>query len=136
MKKLALVIYFFQFCNVFAQDNFKIQCNYSLDSGEQIIVLLTPFKNTPSGSAIKEFELVFRKESFKFSGKDFQLATMKWDDSNKLYLGALVENATHKVNFIHVGPANIRDYYSFLDIYKGLGGLKPGRYKPIGICNI
>lgn len=138
MKKFLIVslILFFQSTMTHAQNEFKIQCEYALDNGAHVLVVLSPFKMAPSGSYIKEFEIIIEKESFKFSGKDFQLATMQWDDPNKLYLGALIENPTYKFNFIHVGPANVQDYYSFLDIYKVIGILKPGRYKPIGICKI
>jgi hypothetical protein len=61
---------------------------------------------------------------------------MKWDDPNQLYLGVLAENNNYKIYFIHVGPAIVLDYYSFIDIYKDLGTLKPGLYKPIGSCTL
>jgi hypothetical protein len=134
MKRLLLIIFFFQQGLALAEDDFKIQCEYSLKNGPKVLILLRPFRDTPTGSYIKDFEIVIKNKYFKFSGSDFSLATMKWDDPNKLHLGVLLENDTYKLNFIHVGPTNVRDYFSFLDIYKAIGPLMPGRYKPLGIC--
>ncbi len=113
-----------------------IECNYDLSSGESISLRMKSFKENPSGSYIKSFELQIGGHIQVFTGSDFKLATMRWDDIDKWYLGALIQKDDLKFNFIHVGPGQQSGQWSILDFGSEIAGIPPARYEPMGFCRL
>lgn len=136
MKKLLFLTFLLCSLNIHANSEIKIQCDYELDTGISFSVELYPYNNNPSGSYIKSFYITVDDKRYHFSGSDFQLATMKWDDLEKVHIGALIETEKMKLSYIHVGPLGIFGQGSLLDLQRKLGSVERGRYQPNGICQL
>lgn len=112
-----------------------IKCEYTLiQTGDRLKVVMESWKDTPSGAHIKNFHLKKGNEVLSFRGADFKLATMKWDDLSKWYLGAMIQRDKLRLNFIHVGPGEQSGLWSILDFGSEILGIPSGRYEPMGFC--
>jgi len=130
MKKLLFILFFFIGNTAFSAE---IICQYQLNTQDKVELTLKSWKDTPH---IKELLLSINGTTYQFSGTDFNLATMKWDNPQKWLLGALVQTDKFKLNFIHVGPGEELGQYSILDFGTVISGIPTGRYEPVGSCHL
>ncbi|TNF26013.1 MAG: hypothetical protein EP319_15010 [Deltaproteobacteria bacterium] len=114
-----------------------IKCEYTLiQTGDKLEIVMESWKDIPSGAHIKYFHLKKGSETLSFGGSDFKLATMKWDNLSKWYLGAMVQRDKLRFNFIHVGPGEQNGLWSILDFGSETLGIPSGRYEPYGFCRV